>query len=644
MPEAREEDRREPIPIPLKALIPAIPREDGELQELAEDLRVMGCEGLLAKPWNLRAEDTLREFKFERGNQWWGTKRGDPDSWTPEVWNRVYGFPRGIAEGWAGRRDGLFAGKFRGDADPKDGFHPGNCRNLRERRVLEFLLPILNPDKPKRISLTMANTLFGAMSGVRPVNWGLIIHEVVGRALPHIGRKPSFLSPFILHLYQHFDCITAEEEDMLTIAADEVTYKLHPEVGDLETETSSDPIVPEAPPSSPGSPPPIRQRPISPPPHHHPEAGPSREATWRNVDLSAWDFPENPFKRVQEGLEDLQTQYFRLEHIARGANQALDNCGPGNILRELAKRADRKELEQARTENAHLTAQVAAMTQELSQKSEEIRKYHAEQAVVFSRIRELVGHPAEIVNKAHLYDRMMESGEPASARQVLPILVKYSRTMKDLLAEIQKVVPPGGTPRRVLYPGPPGSPTGTLYEVVGEVALVQNPPTAAGPSQQGDGSRPASSGRAPERTRSPQVRRKSTGSVRSGRGQSPVPRNSDRSRTPDRARTPIRHRTPDQETTPNRGKTHMTQASPSSPPDGQMVSTFPPPPSRAASSRDPRTTSISGGQNPEQRTGSDPSPLRSIRKGSTVSGTPVPEHHGQKEQGIRRTRSPLLQT
>ena len=47
------------------------------------------------------------------------------------------------------------------------------------------------------------------------------------------------------------------------------------------------------------------------------------------------------------------------------------------------------------------------------------------------------------------------------------------------------MVQSSGTPRRVLYQGPPGSPTGTLYEVVGEVALVQNPPTAAGPSQSG---------------------------------------------------------------------------------------------------------------------------------------------------------------
>ena len=122
--------------------------------------------------------------------------------------------------------------------------------------------------------------------------------------------------------------------------------------------------------------------------------------------------------------------------------------------------------------------------------------------MVFSRIRELVGHPGEIVNKSRLYDQLVESGEPASTRQTIPVLVKYLRMMNNMFAEIQKVVPPSGTPRRVLYQGPPGSPTGTLYEVVGEVALVQNPPTAAGPSQQGDNSRPGSSEKAPERTRS----------------------------------------------------------------------------------------------------------------------------------------------
>ena len=106
MPEGWEEDRREPIPIPLKALIPAIPREDGELQELAEDLWFMGMRFM-----------GLRESKFERGNQWLGTKRRDPNSWTLEVWNRVLGFLKGIAEGWAGRRDGLFTGSSNSDSN-----------------------------------------------------------------------------------------------------------------------------------------------------------------------------------------------------------------------------------------------------------------------------------------------------------------------------------------------------------------------------------------------------------------------------------------------------------------------------------------------------------------------------------------------
>ena len=61
------------------------------------------------------------------------------------------------------------------------------------------------------------------------------------------------------------------------------------------------------------------------------------------------------------------------------------------------------------------------MAQELSQKSEEIRKYHAEQAMVFRRIWELVGQPTEIVNKAPLYDQLVGSGDLVKVRQTIPI-------------------------------------------------------------------------------------------------------------------------------------------------------------------------------------------------------------------------------
>jgi hypothetical protein len=166
----------------------------------------------------------------------------------------VYGFAPRKGEGWANRKDKFYVGKFRGDHNPKDGFHPGNCRNHKKQRVIEFILPILSPEKPKQLNITMANTMFGAMSGVRPVNWGRLILEYVEKYIPHIGRKPSFLSPYILHLYQHYRCINKAEEDALTIAEDEVAYKLGPEVELTESgseESSEDHVAPEPPLSDP---------------------------------------------------------------------------------------------------------------------------------------------------------------------------------------------------------------------------------------------------------------------------------------------------------------------------------------------------------------------------------------------------------
>jgi hypothetical protein len=52
------------------------------------------------------------------------TKRREPEKWTSGTWAKVYGFQKEVGEGWAGRKDGLFLGKFKGEVDPKEGLHP----------------------------------------------------------------------------------------------------------------------------------------------------------------------------------------------------------------------------------------------------------------------------------------------------------------------------------------------------------------------------------------------------------------------------------------------------------------------------------------------------------------------------------------
>ena len=65
----------------------------------------------------------------------------------------------------ANRIDQYVEGKFRSEADPKDDFLVRKCRDPRERRFLEFLVPIVHLDKSTRVTCTIGNTIFGAISG-----------------------------------------------------------------------------------------------------------------------------------------------------------------------------------------------------------------------------------------------------------------------------------------------------------------------------------------------------------------------------------------------------------------------------------------------------------------------------------------------
>ena len=149
--------------------------------------------------------------------------------WTVGVWREVYDFQPG-GSGLAHRTDLYIEGKFRNDADPKDGFPVRDCRNSRERRLLEFLVPIVHPDKPTQVTCMIGNTIFGALSGDRPVDWGKVFSELVQRLVGGAGKaKPTPICPFLYHLYECKGLLTEEEETDYTTAKELNRYEIPPE-------------------------------------------------------------------------------------------------------------------------------------------------------------------------------------------------------------------------------------------------------------------------------------------------------------------------------------------------------------------------------------------------------------------------------
>ena len=202
----------------LRNVTPVVPEDEQERSMLKDNLYRVGCAGLLERPWNLKNEEFVQQFvmiqeqKLELNNIFDATIRDRLEEWTAGVWREVYNFLLG-GGGLANRTDKYVEGKFLHEVHPKDGFPIRECKDAREHRLLEFLVPIVHPDKPTRVTCTLGNTIFWAMSGERSVDWSIIFMELVNRLVGRAGKiKPTLICPFLYHLYESKGLLTEDEE------------------------------------------------------------------------------------------------------------------------------------------------------------------------------------------------------------------------------------------------------------------------------------------------------------------------------------------------------------------------------------------------------------------------------------------------
>ena len=102
------------------------------------------------------------------------TIRGHPETCSAEKWRETYGFDI-EGKGFASRTDKFIGGKFRNVVNPKDRFAVANCKDVRAKRILKFLIPILYSEKPTWVTNTVGNIIFGALLEDRRVDWRLIL-------------------------------------------------------------------------------------------------------------------------------------------------------------------------------------------------------------------------------------------------------------------------------------------------------------------------------------------------------------------------------------------------------------------------------------------------------------------------------------
>ena len=168
------------------------------------------------------------------------TVRQAPEKWIAKEWRKVYSFGR-EGEGMASRTNWFIDGMFSGHVNPKDGYAVADCKDPRVKRVLEFLVPLLYLEKPTRVTITVGNTIFGALSGERLVDWGIVVKDLVQRLLFGMGKsKTTRICPYIFHLYHSHELLLPAEKKEYRIQEALVKHN-------VESEEEEDPNSPANP-------------------------------------------------------------------------------------------------------------------------------------------------------------------------------------------------------------------------------------------------------------------------------------------------------------------------------------------------------------------------------------------------------------
>ena len=96
--------------------------------------------------------------------------------------------------------------------------------------MLEFLIPILYPEKPTRVTVMVGNTVFGALLGERKVDWGILLQSVVAKLVDGVWKfKAMPIGPYLFHLYMGHELLNGEEMVAYEIGLDLLKYNCTPD-------------------------------------------------------------------------------------------------------------------------------------------------------------------------------------------------------------------------------------------------------------------------------------------------------------------------------------------------------------------------------------------------------------------------------
>jgi hypothetical protein len=154
----------------------------------------------------------LKEVVAQQSTSFPSSIRAKPDDWTVDMCSKKWLL---LAKGrdLPPKKENLANEYFVGIPIRRDGWKMADCNHQELGEVLEFLIPLINPNKPKRMTIQVACVVVDCLINKVKYSWAKIFEKSIQSQVTKLKTVAvSYLATYCLNLYQVDGLLTKPEQ------------------------------------------------------------------------------------------------------------------------------------------------------------------------------------------------------------------------------------------------------------------------------------------------------------------------------------------------------------------------------------------------------------------------------------------------
>jgi hypothetical protein len=196
----------------LGCLRPGYPKYKERRNILKKNLGRMGCAMLFNLPWRYANKKMIKEIVARKSTSFPATIREKSKEWDAETVSLSW-LLRAEGKGLPPKKENLAKDYVLAIPSSKDRWKSSQCNHQELTEVLEFLVPLINLNKPKWMTIQVASAVVDCLINKTKISWAKVFKQSIQAQVEKLPIVPvTYLAAYCLNLYQANELLTKTEK------------------------------------------------------------------------------------------------------------------------------------------------------------------------------------------------------------------------------------------------------------------------------------------------------------------------------------------------------------------------------------------------------------------------------------------------